>query len=35
VKGYPYVLSLDGDGVLGFRQYTGDSIPDYKAYYVQ
>ena len=31
-----YVLSVDNNGVLGFRQYTGpDDIPAYKAYYVQ
>ena len=35
VKGFPYVLSLDTDGVIGFRQYTGDAIPAYKAYYVK
>ena len=36
VKGFPYVLSVDANGVIGFRQYTGtDAIPAGKAYYVQ
>ena len=31
-----YVLSVDADGVIGFRQYTGtDAIPAGKAFYVQ
>ena len=30
-----YVLSVDNNGVLGFRQYTGTAIPAHKAYYVQ
>lgn len=33
VYGTPYVLSIDA-GVLGFRQYTGSSIPAGKAYYI-
>ena len=36
VKGFPYVLSVDANGVIGFRQDTGtDAIPANKAYYVQ
>lgn len=34
VYGTPYVLSVSA-GVLGFRQFTGTSIPAGKAYYVQ
>lgn len=36
VKGFPYVLSVDSSGTIGFRQYTGtDDIPAHKAFYVQ
>ena len=36
VKGFPYVLSVDSNAVIGFRQYVGtDAIPADKAYYVQ
>ena len=34
VKGYPYVLSIDEGGAIGFRQFTGAAIPAGKAYYV-
>ena len=38
-KGFPFVLSVDANGVIGFRQYTGSgpdpAIPANKAYYVQ
>lgn len=31
-----YVLSVDANGVIGFRQYTGtDAIPAGKAYYIK
>ena len=33
VSGTPYVLGIVG-GQLGFYEFTGDSIPAYKAYYV-
>ena len=36
LSGTPYVLSVDTNGIIGFREYTGtDDIPAYKAYYVQ
>ena len=36
VKGFPYVLSVDSNGVIGFRQFTGtDAIPAHKAYYIK
>ena len=36
LSGTPYVLSVDSNGVIGFRQYLGtDAIPAHKAYYVQ
>ena len=35
-KGFPYVLSVDDNGTIGFRKYTGtDAIPANKAYYAQ
>ena len=30
-----YVLSVDDSGSIGFRRYTGDSIPANKAYYIK
>ena len=35
LSGAPYVLSVDGNGVIGFREYTGTEIPANKAYYVE
>ena len=35
-KGFPYVLSVDSNGVIGFRQFAGtDAIPAHKAYYIK
>ena len=38
-KGFPFVLSVDANGTIGFRQYTGSgpdpAIPANKAYYVK
>ena len=34
--GSPFVLSVDANGAIGFRQYTGtDAIPAHKAYYMK
>lgn len=38
-KGFPYVLSIDTNGTLGFRKYIGSgsdpAIPAHKAYYIK
>ena len=34
-KGFPYVMSIDNTGVIGFRKYEGSAIPAHKAYYVE
>ena len=35
LSGTPYVLSVDSNGTIGFREYNGTEIPAHKAYYVQ